>query len=157
MAIRCWKRVTCPPLIGGLEDPIWSGVDLEYRLLAFINALQRNSIQNFGVRAEVGMRPGDFPPKAGGENWVRLYRRALTEGPVRTEFNSASGRLLELSFNLIMVDGRAPGDPPSSAKTLQSAAGPRPQSRPRRSAIAISSTAPSRECFKPRWWTTTGR
>lgn len=95
-------------LIESSEDPIWS-VDLEHRLLTFNSALQRNCERNFGVRAAVGMRPQDFPPNARGDIWPPFYHRALSEGPFRTEFQTSTGRFLELAFNPIVVDGKTTG------------------------------------------------
>jgi diguanylate cyclase (GGDEF)-like protein/PAS domain S-box-containing protein len=95
-------------LIESSEDPIWS-VDLEHRLLTFNQALQRNSERNLGVRAEIGMSPKDFPAKADGVAWTRLYNRALSEGPFRTEFSISTGQILELSFNPIVVNGKPEG------------------------------------------------
>jgi diguanylate cyclase (GGDEF)-like protein/PAS domain S-box-containing protein len=106
MAIRAEANLSA--LIESSEDPIWS-VDMEFRLLTFNAALQRKAQQNFGVRAQAGMAPQDFPPQAQGEAWSNFYRRALTEGAFRTEFQISSGQILELSFNPIMVDGEPQG------------------------------------------------
>lgn len=95
-------------LIESSEDPIWS-VDLEYRLRTFNRALERNSEQNLGVRAKVGMSPADFPAAADGPAWIRLYDRALSDGPFRTEFIISTGQILALSFNPIVVDGKPQG------------------------------------------------
>ena len=95
-------------LIESSEDPIWS-VDLEHRLVTFNNALQRNCEGSFGVRAVFGMRPQDFPPIARGDIWPPLYDRALAEGPFRIEFATSNGRVLDLAFNPIFVDGKPAG------------------------------------------------
>ncbi|MGA2534657.1 MAG: EAL domain-containing protein [Terracidiphilus sp.] len=95
-------------LIESSDDPIWS-VDRQHRLLTFNSALQRHIERNFGVRAAVGMRPCDFPPQAGGDAWAALYDRAFNEGAYRTEFRISTGRVLELSFNPILINGRREG------------------------------------------------
>jgi len=95
-------------LIESSNDPIWS-VDRQFRLLTFNSAFQKHLERNFGVRAAAGMGPGDFPPHAGGDTWAGFYERALTEGPYRTEFRISNGRILELSFNPILIDGRREG------------------------------------------------
>jgi len=95
-------------LIESTEDPIWS-VDLEYRLIAFNGAFLRHFETTFGVRPRAGMLPADLAPTERAEFLPPLYRRALTQGPFRTEFSLADGRVLDLSLNPIFVDGQATG------------------------------------------------
>jgi diguanylate cyclase (GGDEF)-like protein/PAS domain S-box-containing protein len=95
-------------LIESSEVPIWS-VDLEHRLLIFNSAMQRACERNLGVCAAVGMRPQDSPLFARGEFWPPLYNRAVSQGPFRIEFQTSTGRLLELAFNPIVVDEKATG------------------------------------------------
>jgi PAS domain S-box-containing protein len=95
-------------LIESTQDLIWS-VDLDYRLLTFNRAFQQAFEVNNGIQVEVGMsreglllpeRAAVFPP---------LYRRALTDGPFRTDYLLRDGRTLVLSFNPILVDGKVTG------------------------------------------------
>jgi diguanylate cyclase (GGDEF)-like protein/PAS domain S-box-containing protein len=90
------------------EDFIWS-VDLNYGLLTFNRAVQKDFEVNFGTRAAAGKRPEDLLPPAIAANWLPLYTRALSDGPFRTEFTFASGRILDLSLNPIVVNGKAAG------------------------------------------------
>jgi PAS domain S-box-containing protein len=106
MAVQAEANLSA--LLESSDDPIWS-VDLQYRLLAFNSALQRNSQQNFGVSAAIGMKPTDFPAEANGDAWIQFYDRALAEGPFRSEFRVAGGRILELSFNPILENGKPAG------------------------------------------------
>jgi diguanylate cyclase (GGDEF)-like protein/PAS domain S-box-containing protein len=95
-------------LIESSDDPIWA-VDRKYRLLTCNSAMQRLCERNFGVRAAVGMSPDDFPPQARGEIWQSLYGRAFVEGAYRVDFEMSDGTCLELSFNPILVEGKAQG------------------------------------------------
>ena len=95
-------------LIESTEDLIWS-VDLDYRLIAFNEALRQHIETTFGVRPQPGMLPADFVPVERAEFLPPLYKRALTQGSFRTEFSLADGRILELSLNPILMDGQAIG------------------------------------------------
>ena len=55
------------------------------------------------------MRAQDFLPPERAKQWLAFYRRALAEGPYRTEYSLADGRTLELAFNPIEVDGVTSG------------------------------------------------
>jgi len=95
-------------LIESTEDPIWS-VGLDYRLITFNRALQQNIAINYGNQVAVGKGPADFLPPDKAACWPVFYDRALSEGPFRTEYSLVDGRTLELSFNPILVDGKAAG------------------------------------------------
>jgi PAS domain S-box-containing protein len=95
-------------LIESTEDLIWS-VDLDYRLLTFNQAVRDDIQGNFGVRAEVGMRPEDLLPPAVAALWPPLFDRALSEGPFRAEYPLVDGRTLEVSLNRIVQDGETTG------------------------------------------------
>ena len=95
-------------LIESTEDFIWS-VDLDFRLLTFNRVLQHDYEATFGKQAAVGKSPEELLPPSIAANWSPLYKRALAEGPFRTEYTFLSGRILELSLNPIIVDGRAVG------------------------------------------------
>jgi diguanylate cyclase (GGDEF)-like protein/PAS domain S-box-containing protein len=95
-------------LIENTEDLIWS-VDLDYRLVTLNQALRQNIEKNFGSIIATGMGPQDFLPPERANLWPSLYQRALKEGPFRSEYSLADGRILELAFNPIVVDGETKG------------------------------------------------
>ena len=95
-------------LIESTEDLIWS-VDLDYRLIAFNQALVQDIEVNFGVRAAAGMSSYDLLPTDRAALWPPLYQRAPTEGSFRIECPLIDGRTLELSFNPIVSDGEITG------------------------------------------------
>ena len=95
-------------LIESTHDLIWA-VDLEYRKVVFNRALKKNVEGSFGTRVEPGMRAEDDLPPERAMLWTPLYERALLEGPYRTEYPLIDGRTLELSFNPILVEGKATG------------------------------------------------
>ena len=90
------------------EDLIWS-VDLDYRLLAFNSALKRKIDSSFRIQIAVGMHLTDALPPDRATLWPPLYKRVLEEGPFRIEYTLGDGSTLELSFNLIVVDGKTTG------------------------------------------------
>ena len=95
-------------LIESTEDLIWS-VDLDNRLLTFNRAFQEAFETGFSIRPLEGMRPEDLltPERAGF--YPTLYKRALSEGPFRTDHILCDGRTLELAFNPVVVDGKMIG------------------------------------------------
>ena len=95
-------------LIESTEDLIWS-VDLDYRLIIFNRAMQRAIEAGFGIRVEPGMsREGLLPPERAAL-FPPLYARALAEGPFRTDYLLRDGRILEMAFNPIVVNGKTIG------------------------------------------------
>jgi PAS domain S-box-containing protein len=106
--MRNQAKANLSALIESTEDLIWS-VDLDYRKVVFNRALKENIEGNFGTRVEVGTNASDDLPPERATLWAPLYDRALAEGPYRTEYSLADGRTLELSFNPILVDGKATG------------------------------------------------
>jgi diguanylate cyclase (GGDEF)-like protein/PAS domain S-box-containing protein len=95
-------------LIESTEDLIWS-IDLNYGLLTFNSALRRHIEGTWGTQAAVGKRPQDLLPADRARIWPPLFQRALTHGPFRTEIPFPNGRIVEMSFNPIVVDGKATG------------------------------------------------
>jgi PAS domain S-box-containing protein len=95
-------------LIESTEDLIWS-VDLDHRLTNFNSAFQEHFIKNFGIPPAVGLCPQELPQPADAAHWPPLYARALSGEKFRTEFSLLDGRLLELTFNAIVVDGERIG------------------------------------------------
>ena len=89
-------------------DIIYS-VDLEYRLIVFNAEYSRRMFENYGIHLAVGMRAEDFLPQERAAYWLELYARGLAEGPLRTEYNSFSGRILEVAVYPILRDGKRLG------------------------------------------------
>src|SRR5271166_101882 len=95
-------------LIESTQDPIWS-VDLEYRLIAFNKALEKNIQNTFGVQLAAGMVLHDALPPERAALWPPFYERALSTGPFQTEYVLVNGNIIEFSFNPIVVDGKETG------------------------------------------------
>jgi diguanylate cyclase (GGDEF)-like protein/PAS domain S-box-containing protein len=95
-------------LIESTEDLIWS-IDLDFGILTYNAALKRHVERHFGTQIEVGKRPEDLLPPERAAIWPPLFRRALAEGPFRAEIPFPTDRIVEISFNPIMVDGRTAG------------------------------------------------
>jgi diguanylate cyclase (GGDEF)-like protein/PAS domain S-box-containing protein len=95
-------------LIESTEDHIWS-VDLNCRLVFFNRAFQRHVEQIYGVQVAVGMHPEDMFLPERAAPWRQLFKRALSEGPFRTEYPLLDGHTLEMAFNPIIADGKATG------------------------------------------------
>jgi diguanylate cyclase (GGDEF)-like protein/PAS domain S-box-containing protein len=95
-------------LIESTEDLIWS-IDLNFGLLAFNSALQRHIETHWGTTAGVGKRPQDLLPADRAALWPPLFHKALSTGPFRTEIPFPNGRIVEMSFNPIVVGGKATG------------------------------------------------
>ncbi|MGA2350616.1 MAG: PAS domain S-box protein [Terracidiphilus sp.] len=98
--MRIEAEANLSALIESTEDLIWS-VDLDDRLVTFNGALQNHLVESFGNRPVVGMFLKDFVSPL----LPSLYRRARVEGSFRCELPLTDGRVLELSFNPIFVDG----------------------------------------------------
>ena len=95
-------------LIESTEDLIWS-VDLDFRLIAFNQSAKDTLKRNRGIEITLGKSADQLlPPEVAG-HLNGLLQRALTEGPYRTEYTLFDGRILELSFNPIIVDGKKTG------------------------------------------------
>jgi len=95
-------------LIESTEDLIWS-VDLDYRLSAFNSALRRNILATFGVELALEMHLEEALTPERAALWPPLYQRVLKEGPFRIEYALLNGRILELSFNPIVVNDTTTG------------------------------------------------
>jgi diguanylate cyclase (GGDEF)-like protein/PAS domain S-box-containing protein len=95
-------------LIESTDDYIWS-VDLDYRLITFNRAGQRDIETRFGTHLAMGMRPDQFLPPVFAAMWLALYERALKSGPFRMEYQFANARFVELSLSPIVVDGKTTG------------------------------------------------
>ena len=108
VAVHSQAEANLSALIESTEDFIWS-IDLSYRLLTFNRSLQRHIKSTFGTDAAIGKRPEDLLPAERAAIWPPLFERALVEGPFRAEVPFPGGRIVEMSFNPIVVGGKATG------------------------------------------------
>jgi len=90
------------------SDMIWS-VDLNYRFVTFNSALEKHLLHTYGTKVSIGATPEDILPADRAKNWLASYARALREGPYRMEYILADGRILEISFNMIIQDLKTVG------------------------------------------------
>ena len=95
-------------LIESTQDLICS-VDLDYRLVTFNRALRQNIQDDYGVQLQMGMRLHEVFAPEHAVLWPGFYARVLAEGPFRLEYKRIDGVIMELAFNPIVVDGKAPG------------------------------------------------
>ena len=95
-------------LIDSTEDYIWS-VDLDFKIVVLNRATAQSFESHFGSPLSSGVRHDEQVPPAQGAQWAAYYQRAISEGPFETEHTFASGRIRELSFSPIIVDGAING------------------------------------------------
>jgi diguanylate cyclase (GGDEF)-like protein/PAS domain S-box-containing protein len=95
-------------LIESTQDLIWS-VDLDFRMTTFNKALREHFENNFRGSIQLGMCAEELVEPNRQQLMPTLYRRALAEGPFRTEFGLSDGRILEIALNPIIVDGKTTG------------------------------------------------
>lgn len=95
-------------LIDSTEDYIWS-VDLDFRIVAFNRACGAPFERLFGRQLSAGKRHDEQLPPELGAKWVAFYQRAISEGPFQTEHTFGDGRIRDLSFNPIIVNGAVTG------------------------------------------------
>ncbi len=95
-------------LIESTGEMIWS-VDLNLGLLTFNENLRRHLENSYGIHAALGMKPEELFPPEKAPVWVQMYRRALSEGPFRIEYDALKDRVLDLSFNPVVQDGHTIG------------------------------------------------
>jgi len=104
-------RATLTAIIESTEDLIWAVDAQHFGLLMFNHGLRDYFLRQRGMAVALGQRPEDLLPT---EEFVRVWReyygRALRDGPYMTEYAVYGGtRTLELSFNLMIREGRAFG------------------------------------------------
>jgi PAS domain-containing protein len=96
-------------LIESIQDDIYS-VDLDFRIVKFNKVAQERIEENhFGKPLRVGMLPDDYLWPEGAAIWREYYQRALSEGRVREEYQTHTGRTLGLSLSRIVQDGVVTG------------------------------------------------
>lgn len=102
------SRANLAALIASTNDPIWS-VDAGYRLLTYNQAMADHLRKNRNIEARPGIVLHQLLPESLQPTWLAHYQRAQSEGHFRTEYPLPDGRILELSFNPILQDGRFAG------------------------------------------------
>jgi diguanylate cyclase (GGDEF)-like protein/PAS domain S-box-containing protein len=95
-------------LIESTHDLIWA-VDLDYRLITFNQALQRNIEEDYQIQLAPGMRFHEVLTPERAALWPPFYARVLAEGPFRIEYTRIDGGSMELFFNPILIDGKTTG------------------------------------------------
>jgi PAS domain S-box-containing protein len=92
-------------IVNSTDDMIWS-VDLDYRLLSFNENLAEHFRKNYGTEARIGSLSSEHVPPERAAIWPRLYDRVLDEGAYQLDYALTDGRILELSFNPIVENGK---------------------------------------------------
>ena len=95
-------------LVESTEDQIWS-VDLDLRIRTFNRGLRDALKRMHGTEVAIGKRPEQVLPPDIAEEWIRMYQRALSQGPFRIEYTSSPVSCLDLSLNPILENGRTVG------------------------------------------------
>ncbi len=91
-------------LIDSTEEYIWS-VDLDFRFVAFNRATVQSFQTYFGRPLSPGRPHNEQLPPELAAKWAAFYQRAISEGSFHTEYTFADGRIRDLSFNPIVMDG----------------------------------------------------
>ena len=95
-------------LIESTQDLIFS-VGLDHRLVIFNNAFAQYVQKTWGVIPQAGMSALDMVSLSQAALWFRMFVQAIDEGAYRIEHVLRDGRLLDLSFNPIVVAGATVG------------------------------------------------
>ncbi|MGA3161009.1 MAG: PAS domain S-box protein [Terracidiphilus sp.] len=106
--MRIEAEANLSALIESTEDLIWS-VDPRYRLITFNHAFSQYFEQSFGGPVVPGISLREQLPPAYAAMWPPLFDRALQGEKFRTVFSLVDGRILELVFKPIIVDGITTG------------------------------------------------
>jgi PAS domain S-box-containing protein len=104
-------RATLSAIIDSTADLIWAVDPAHFGLMTFNHGFRAYFLRDRAMAIELGQRPEDlFPTEEFVRIWREYYGRALRDGPYSTEYAVYAGtRTLELSFNLMLRDGRAFG------------------------------------------------
>jgi diguanylate cyclase (GGDEF)-like protein/PAS domain S-box-containing protein len=106
--MRIEAEANLSALIESTEDLIWS-VDSRYRLITFNRAFSQYFEQSFGGPVAPGMGLRELLPPARAAIWPPFFDRALRGEKYCAELPLVDGRILELFFNPIIVDGKTTG------------------------------------------------
>ena len=106
--MRIHAEANLSALIESTEDLIWS-VDPRLRLITFNRAFQEHFERNFGGPVAPGMSLRELLPPERMVTWPPLFERALKGERFRAEITLIDGRILDLSFSPIVLDGETTG------------------------------------------------
>jgi PAS domain S-box-containing protein len=95
-------------VIESTRDLIMS-VDRDYRVNFFNTAASEFFRTTHGTGVFLGASPGQLMPPERAGHWERLYRQALSEGPLQTAMDLPDGRFLDLVINPIRQGDRTTG------------------------------------------------
>lgn len=95
-------------MLESTDDLIWS-VDLDLRLRTFNQGLKNAIERNHGTSVEIGKLPEELLSADLAADWIRMYQRAIREGPFRTEYVLSYGGVLDVSLNCIVDNGAVVG------------------------------------------------
>lgn len=95
-------------LFESTDDLIWSA-DLDYRLVTFNRAFQRAFEAGYNITPRQGLLLADLLPPERACLIPSLCRRAVNEGPFRTEYKMRNGCILEVSLYPIYLGGEITG------------------------------------------------
>jgi len=84
-------------------------VDLDGRLITCNANFAASFCGPHGTRPAPGAALEALIPRELAARWLPLHRRALTEGPVQSDFELPDGRVLQFTFNRVDKDGRPIG------------------------------------------------
>lgn len=91
-------------LIDSTPDLIWSVDPEHFGLISFNRSLAEYFLHNTGIHITAGMRPEDLLPADFARQWHEIYRKALEEGSLTTEYSTAAGnRALRLNVNSLKL------------------------------------------------------
>jgi diguanylate cyclase (GGDEF)-like protein/PAS domain S-box-containing protein len=95
-------------LIESTDDLIGS-VDLDFRLIAFNQALRKTIAKNRGTQVAMGKRVEDLLPPEVAALFNAHFQRALAEGPFQATMTMLDGRVIEFAYNPIVAGGKKTG------------------------------------------------
>lgn len=97
-------------LIDSSSVMIWSVDPNTFGLLSFNPAYQKYYREMRGVEVRLNMTPYDYIAEERQQAWIKMYMRAIKEGPFTDEYiTSRDERVLSLSFHPMEVAGRILG------------------------------------------------
>ena len=103
------SRANLSAVLESTTDLVWS-VDCDFRVVTFNTSVSEYFIKNYDTVIKIGDLPTDILPTDKAAFWIRMYRRAMTEGAFRMEYDvPLSSRCLELSFYRIFSEGETIG------------------------------------------------
>lgn len=97
-------------LIESTDDLIWVVDSNNFGLIVFNPAFASFFDKGLGVKVKDGMCPEEMLPVELVTYWYSMYDEALTKGPYKRIYElSTTAKTLELSFNLVKIEGEIIG------------------------------------------------